>query len=608
MGNGPGMAGTIPNSRVGAVIFVKILDENKKPLKQQALIRITNQSTGAVFFQTTSAAEAKFLDLPPSKYLLEVGAAGYFAVHEQIAISDVSFDAKETVSLTRDPSAVDLKLKDPGQLPSKVRKEAEKGVLALELSNFVEARKHLEAANHLDPSSSSINFLLGYLSLQQKDQEHALSYLTTATKLDPGNIQAQNLLGQIYLQRGDYVHAEEAAQIVVASQGQSLTARKVLAASSLRLKQFEKARENAQWIVDQGGSDAVQARLILGQALAGLHKNDEAIQTLTTYLAEEPWSTVATQVRQLITQLKGNESQAGAQATIAVRDPGLTDDSEPFEGMAGIPLDIDAQKPSVAAGVQCPANILQITENPSMRLVDSLSQFSAIEHMIHENLTPQGTPRNRETRQFNYVVAITDPSGELNIQEYRDSSGGQLDMPDNITTTGLAVLAIAFHPFFRDDFSMRCEGLGDWQGQPAWLVHFQQIEEKPSRLRRYVVNKNNFPVRLKGRAWIQADNLQIVHLETDLVRPIPEIHLLAEHTSVSYGPVQFKRSNTDLWLPTSAELYVHFAKLRFHRSESFDHFMLFATDAVDKAKLPKSEPTPSPSASPAATPGGGSRP
>ena len=288
MGNGPGMAGTIPNSRVGAVIFVKILDENKKPLKQQALIRITNQSTGAVFFQTTSAAEAKFLDLPPSKYLLEVGAAGYFAVHEQIAISDVSFDAKETVSLTRDPSAVDLKLKDPGQLPSKVRKEAEKGVLALELSNFVEARKHLEAANHLDPSSSSINFLLGYLSLQQKDQEHALSYLTTATKLDPGNIQAQNLLGQIYLQRGDYVHAEEAAQIVVASQGQSLTARKVLAASSLRLKQFEKARENAQWIVDQGGSDAVQARLILGQALAGLHKNDEAIQTLTTYLAEEP--------------------------------------------------------------------------------------------------------------------------------------------------------------------------------------------------------------------------------------------------------------------------------------------------------------------------------
>ena len=31
------------------------------------------------------------------------------------------------------------------------------------------------------------------------------------------------------------------------------------------------------------------------------------------------------------------------------------------------------------------------------------------------------------------------------------------------------------------------------------------------------------------------------------------------------------------------------AKRRFRRSESFDHFMLFATDAVDKPKLPKND-------------------
>jgi hypothetical protein len=178
------------------------------------------------------------------------------------------------------------------------------------------------------------------------------------------------------------------------------------------------------------------------------------------------------------------------------------------------------------------------------------------------------------------------------VQEYRDY--GVLDVPDNIKTTGLAVLAIAFHPLFRDDFDMRCEGLGSWEGQAAWLVHFRQLEEKPSRLRTYVVNGNNYPVRLKGRAWIGADNLQILHLETDLVRPIPEIRLMTEHTSVSYGPVQFKRNDVDLWLPKNAELYVHFNKRRFHRSESFDHFMLFATDAADKANLPKAGANPSP--------------
>ena len=215
--------------------------------------------------------------------------------------------------------------------------------------------------------------------------------------------------------------------------------------------------------------------------------------------------------------------------------------------------------------------------------------------MVHENLSARGTPSNRETRQFNYVAAISEPApGTLIIQEYRDS--GDLNMPNKINTTGLPVLAIAFHPHFRDDFEMHCEGLGDWNGQATWLVHFRQLDDKPSRIRAYVVSGNYYPVPLKGRAWIRADNFQIIHLETDLVRAVPEIRLFTEHTSVSYGPVQFKRSGIDLWLPTSAELYVHYAKLRFHRSESFDHFMLFATDAVGTAKLPKADTSPTPTA------------
>jgi hypothetical protein len=116
--------------------------------------------------------------------------------------------------------------------------------------------------------------------------------------------------------------------------------------------------------------------------------------------------------------------------------------------------------------------------------------------------------------------------------------------------------------------------------------YFRQADGKPSRLRSYVVNKVGYPVNLKGRAWILADNFQIVHMETDLVQGIPDVRLTTEHTSVNYGPVQFRKNTTELWLPKSAELYVHIGKTRFHRSENFDHFMLFATDATEKAKLP----------------------
>jgi len=592
---GPNL-GSRSTLRAGATIHITILDENKKPLKQQSVIRLTNQVTGLVLFQTAKGSDTSFSDLPVGKYLIEAGAAGYLGTHREVSVTDVLYDFTETVVLSRDPAAVDLSLKDAGQLPSKARKEAEKGIQALELSSLAEARKHLEAANHQYPTSSSINLLLGYLALQQKDQASELNYLTAAVKLDPHNVQAQNLLGQLYYERGDYAHAAEAEEIVVASSGDSVVARKVLANSCLKLKQFEKARDNAQWLVDHGGNEGASARLVLGQALAGLQQYQSAIQVLTTYLDEQPASSVTPEVRALIAQLQRAVSQgnADANAKLGIGDPELTAGGE-AAGNAGMPSDVDAQKPFVAGGVQCPANILDGTANPTLELVDSVARFSAIEHMVHENISARGVPSNRETRQFNYVAAISEPTpGMLIIEEYRDA--GDLNMPDKIITTGLPVLAIAFHPHFRDDFEMRCEGLGAWEGQATWLVHFRQLDDKPPRLRAYVVNGNNYPVRLKGRAWIRADNFQIIHLETDLVRPIPEIRLFTEHTSVSYGPVQFKRSGTDLWLPQSAELYVHFAKTRFHRSESFDHFMLFATDAVGTAKLPKADTSPTPAA------------
>lgn len=589
----PEFSGT-PGVRAGAVLRVNILDESKKPLKQQAVIRLTNQGTGLVLFQTTRGSNTSFSDIPAGRYLIEVGAAGYLGVRREVTVTNIAYDLTETVTLSRDPAAVDLSLKDSAQIPSKARKEAEKGIQALQLSNLTEARKHLEAADHLYPSSSSINLLLGYLALQQKDPERELNYLTTATKLDPHNVQALNLLGQLYYERGDYTGAARAEEVVVASSGDSLAARKVLANSYLKLKEFEKARENAQWLVDHGGDEGSPGRLVLGQALAGLHQYEAAIQTLTGYVDDHPFSPVTPQVRTLIAYLQKQVSQgsADANAKLGIGDPELTAGSE-SAGSAGMPSDVDTLKPFVAAGVQCPANILDGTANPTLELVDSVARFSAIEHMVHENLSPQGVPGNRETRQYNYVASISEPSpGTLSIEEYRDA--GDLNMPDKIVTTGLPVLAIAFHPHFRDDFEMHCEGLGDWEGQAAWLVHFRQRDDKPSRLRAYVVGGNHFPVSLKGRAWIRADNYQIVHLETDLVRPIPEIRLFTEHTSVSYGPVQFKRSGTDLWLPKSAELYVHFSKVRFHRSESFDHFMLFAADAVGTAKLPRADASPSP--------------
>jgi hypothetical protein len=67
---------------------------------------------------------------------------------------------------------------------------------------------------------------------------------------------------------------------------------------------------------------------------------------------------------------------------------------------------------------------------------------------------------------------------------------------------------------------------------------------------------------------------------------MPQIQLLSEHQLVEYGPVQFGKGGTSLWLPKSAEIYFDLRHQRYYRRHSFDHYMLFAVNADEHRKEP----------------------
>jgi hypothetical protein len=129
--------------------------------------------------------------------------------------------------------------------------------------------------------------------------------------------------------------------------------------------------------------------------------------------------------------------------------------------------------------------------------------------------------------------------------------------------------------------------LGEWKGRATWLVYFRQRPDKPDRFLSYSFTNAEFWVALKGRAWISADKFQIVHLEADLLNPMPAIQLLRQHQSVDYGPVYFKTRKTQLWLPESAEIYLDFRRHQYYRRHSFEKYKLFAVGASEKIGEPK---------------------
>jgi len=588
-----------------ASLVVRVVSDDKERLDRQAVVKLTSEAHQSTTWQTTSRrSEADFIDLTVGKYDVEVSAVGYFTGHGVADIKDLVNTVTVEVALQRDPSAVDLDAPDALMSP-KATKEMKQAVKALKSGNLKEGEKRLEATETLAPSSAQLQFLFGYLYFQKKDFEKAQTYLAKAAALNPHYSQAATLLGRVQLLRNQYTEAVQSLEKAVESDSDNWMAHNLLADAYLEQHEYEKARQQAQLAIDKGRRDGAAAQLVLGEALANLGKVPEGIAALRAFIEAQPKSAATPQAQSLLKQLEQRQAIAKAGSTVAASEVTASetltftpmhdlDLASKLPDTAWQPPGIDRATPPVASGVACPVD--RVIEGAGQRVeqfVSDVAKFAAIEDLLHERLDEMGNPTSRETRKFDYAAAITQTKpGVVLVDEYRTEHYGMDNLPDQFADRGFAALALVFHPAMRGDFEMSCEGLGDWHGQATWLVRFRQRDDRINHIQGYLVGTATYPVNLKGRAWITADKYQIMRIESEMISPLPEIQLLAEHQITEYGPVPFRKKNTELWLPKSAEVYMHFRGHRYYRKHSFEKYMLFSVDETQKDKEAKSNPGP----------------
>jgi hypothetical protein len=245
--------------------------------------------------------------------------------------------------------------------------------------------------------------------------------------------------------------------------------------------------------------------------------------------------------------------------------------------------------PPVDGNVQCPTeNLLKGAGQRMVELVANLEKFTAkeqVEHFAVQDEAPRGAP---ELRTFDYVVTVSrNVAGTVMLEEFRNGQDSPDLFPAHIASLGLPGLALLFHPELARDFTFACEGLGQWGGHAAWQVHFAQRADRPERMRSYSVNGRVFHVSLEGRAWIDPGSYQVVSLESELAKPIPEIGLALEHIAINYELVQFSTQQVQIWLPRGAELYVDRKGHRYYRKHTFTDFRIFSVDTAQSVERPK---------------------
>ena len=543
---------TAPNT--GVLVFEVFAERHGVHLDRQALLKLVNSETQMSTWQTTdlesqgpygeSRGRGIFTNIPYGHYDAEVSAVGYLSTHTELKVFSTVVEQRVDIVLQRDPEAINLDV-GTAVLPPRARKETKRAVSALKSGNLQEAQKQLDEAYKVSPWSPALNFLLGYLYFQKKDFAQAATYLSTATNLSPHNAQSLTLLGRTGLERQDYPGARSALEQAVMADADNWLPHDLLADTYLRQQNYDKARDEAQIAINKGKSEASPAQLVLGQALVRMGRDQEAIQALNVFLQESPRHPMAGQVRNLIEEIKQRqaspppaENTPSTETTLTGVDPLAALAAPGFSMKSWKPPSINDVKPALAAGVVCPsAKVMGESGKRVQELVQDVARFAAVEDLFHQSLDQFGIPVRTETRKYNYVASISEPQpGFLSVDEYRADKLTLAGYPDQIASTGFAALALVFHPAMRDNFDMSCEGLGDWRGQATWLVHFRQREDRPNRMHSYKLGNQTRSVALKGRAWISADKFQIVRIEAEMVKPMPEIQLLSRVPSRRIRP------------------------------------------------------------------------
>ena len=490
------------------------------------------------------------------------------------------------------------------KVPSGARDEYGKACEASQKKKLVEAEQHLRRAIDKFKDYSAAWVMLGVVLDEQHKEQEARDACSQASTIDGKYFPAYLCLAEFSARNQEWARLLELANIALGLNSENDGyAHYYRAMASFYLNNLDDAQKNAlqaaqidlnhnylplyfllaQIYAAQGDKVAAAAQL----RIALKNHNDPAQEDVARrYLAK--LETAAT-----TTIAQRSEIPSESAVSIALTD--TPDDAIAYMSDlrtaddSWIPEDIDHSVPPVASGSACSLPVvLDGAGQRIVELVHNVDRFTATEVLMHQPVDHLGHLGPVITSQFSYLVSYTeDPAGSLHVDEFRNGSLSLDPFPNHIATVGTPSLVLIFHPRYAGNFKMECEGLGQWHGQPAWQVRFEQRTDRPNLTYSFSVDRATYAVNLRGRAWILAGSYQVARLETDLVQSIPKIRLRLDHQSVEYRPVKSSTKNAQLWLPSSTELYMDFQGRRFYRKHSFTDFKIFSVDTQYQVANPK---------------------
>jgi Flp pilus assembly protein TadD len=594
-------SGFISPMALGQELLVSVRDRYGEPLSEQAVVTVSEPGRGQVAVANTgnlpTAVSTAVFQLNPGEYDVEVDAVGYDRGSEHVNLGRERSNMVAYVYLIPAGSSKPAAVANGVVFAPKVQHELDKSLAALRQNKYEEARKHLEKAQKMAPSSPEILYLIGIVDYAAKDVPAARKQFEALLATYPTHERSLIMLGQIQFEAKEYKDASVTLQRAVEQGSNNWRAHYLLALACVRTGELSKADSEATRTADLNQEKAPSMRLLSAKILLVQGKDSEAQRAFESYLREYPKDRGVSEARRYLEELEETRKSVATPtgATVALRDsPPVPETESPATVAAKLeskwaPPDVDAEIPATARGVACSVDeVLKKTQQRVLKRLGDLEKFSATEKVEQQVLDPHGVWSKPISRDFDYLIFVHHTQKlPYYFVEDRNGEDAPGSFPSSITTRGLLTLGfMIIHPIFSKDFEFNCEGLGTIDGNPAWQLHFVQRKGIPSRISSYSYKGATYQIPLKGRMWVGANNYNIMSLETTLREPIAGLRLNREQITVDYGPVHFQSSPTSLWLPGHGEVYFELMGRRYHQKHTLTNYLMFDVDTRNKTSAP----------------------
>lgn len=590
----PGATGTVfdPTKFGTVMVYLRTEDGQPLPLKATPVVRIRFAAGGGPLnnvprFTGTEGWLFSGIGIG-DKYDVMVTANGYLPAEQPVTMPNTAGGAANVIVFMQ-PVSEELAFHPPaGQfvLAPRAAKEVQNALHDLQYGRISSGEKHAQKAVQIDPNNPYAEYVLGLTYLLTNRIQQAKPYLEKSVSLDSREAPALTALGTVRYRLGDSAGAAAVLSKAVQLDSTSWKSEWLLAASYLNQKDYQDSLDHANQALAIGKEKAGQARLVAAQAMAALGQRAAAADAFETWANQYPKDPNVEAVQKWIKLLREPPQKvtASEQKMLVPAEPAVEVPPRPDWA----PPDVDVVKPFAVSGATCPLpQILKAAGNNAEQLVSNLQEFTATED-FQEIEIKRGQLEKPAESSFKYLVFVDRVSPQaFDVREFRTKKDTQVLLPGRVQDTGVAALALAFDPMIQPDLDWKCEGLGTWDNQSAWVIHFEQKEHAPNVLAWFTGPMHSVALPLKGRAWVSANTSEVLHLDTDLVKEIKPIDLKREHFSIDYAPVSFSAHNMQLWLPVNVDSYIQYEGHFLHYYHHFSDFKLFWVGASQQISAPK---------------------